>query len=410
MEISAVVGDGNLMTNRIQKLRSLRAELQEHRALFPILRANIEAGSSCQDRDDHLIEAFDRACGEYVRGNRAARATTKWFFTVGIALVFVTHVVIFLIAGSFVYLAFLLGVAFSSFIAGLMADALRFWFVGTFVYAGALIAQTAAGYALVQREGITLLELAYNMPLSYDYGEAFIGISLLIGAPATFIASSVVRLYVKLELGFIKDRWRKDFAQSGVALTLTLVLRDLAKGRPYGDESQSETLEYLDVAADLLRSAPPRNIGGLRARENRAILEHLSASARVVDSYRLSVLLPKHDTFSLLRGQIAEIVATVLLGNYGSLPKESIVPSPQASWIRRSLRLIRLAVVAALPIAVVFAADAIGFQLPESVSDTLIFASILWAVIVVVTIVDPQLERRMNMTRDALAILRGSSS
>jgi hypothetical protein len=382
------------------KLSSLRAELQEIRNLFPLLLQCVHKNSLNIEEQDELARAFKRAAAQYVRARHYVNSREKVMDGLGLILSVSMIATLFAVINSpSVAFIVLLGTVVCHLSAALAPTRLG--------YPAFLIAQTCGGYLLLQRRHVGLRDIYLNTVSTSLSTKILFGLTLGPAVGVGFAAVYAIREAIQKKVH--RRIWR-SFARSGIAINLIFVLKIVRNNTSYAEQLHSEALPFLAVAADLLRVGLPRNIKGLRSKEAFTVSEQLAASARMVNTYRVPLLFPTPETRKLLCDQIAEITVCILLGNFGALPRESVIAGPAVPRLERVARVARLLVVALLPPVAVYAAKALGLAFPPGVSNTASLAATLWTVVVILTILDPELEHRITLMRKIISLARKDDS
>ncbi|MEU7482180.1 hypothetical protein AB0A63_39855 [Lentzea sp. NPDC042327] len=163
----------------------------------------------------------------------------------------------------------------------------------------------------------------------------------------------------------------------------------------------------LTRCAEAVRVGLSRNLGSLAysSSEKNIIQLRCEGAARVLDSYRIWMLLPNQQSYSDLKGKLAETLLTLINEHYDDLP----MPDDQASISRPWVKIrhwAKSAVIGLSPTALLLGYNYLGTPLPATVYGATLLACLVWAGATLLIAFDPLAKERAALTADIFSILR----
>jgi hypothetical protein len=165
----------------------------------------------------------------------------------------------------------------------------------------------------------------------------------------------------------------------------------------------------LDRIREIIGVQLPRalQLSGPNARP--VVQAHFDGVAAFIDQMQVSVALADDSTLPELRESIGFLITALLLGEYAALPVAPVTSPSAASRLRRLSSVLRTVAAGAVPAACVAGAWLAGVPLPRVILTWAIVVALAWAVITLVSVLDPTYRTRLEDLRELISSVRGGS-
>jgi hypothetical protein len=220
----------------------------------------------------------------------------------------------------------------------------------------------------------------------------------------TFIPS----LLVFLE---IYERWLlRNAPRYNLIHELILVLMRLTEGgaKFSHNETKRYIISHLEQSAICLSIGIPKS-AALPTLANRAILqEKCSGAANAIRALQVGVALPDSKTQEHLETVVLETTVAVAHDTLDSLPRETA--SDNIGRRSRVMQVVRTVIVSIVPLVVLLTMRYAGLRLSSAFNNWAIIIAIIWAVITILSLLDPLYESRLKVMGDFISTIRGQGS
>jgi hypothetical protein len=120
------------------------------------------------------------------------------------------------------------------------------------------------------------------------------------------------------------------------------------------------------------------------------------------------VCLPKPDSPEYIQQELRHVLDLVSAGQWDDLPVADPPAMTPLSWWKRALNLVRSLAIALLPVVIVSTLDA-NQRLPAQFSAYILAASWIWAMISLLSALDPRFGQKLSAFKDLPSFLTISS-
>jgi hypothetical protein len=143
---------------------------------------------------------------------------------------------------------------------------------------------------------------------------------------------------------------------------------------------------------------------------SRAILqEKCSGAAAAIRALQIPVMFPDSKTLEPLRDTVARTIVIVVRDNLDLLPRETAA-AVEHHGLSRIIPVLRTIIIGIIPSAVLFATHYSGLSLSSTFNNWAILATILWAVITLLSLLDPLYATRIKTMGDLISAFRGKDT
>jgi hypothetical protein len=225
----------------------------------------------------------------------------------------------------------------------------------------------------------------------------FMATSLFILMQGVWLISSIVRAATT-------GRLVRRYPNVQILFTL-LVARKLLGVHPnrLANQSTKNAVEgLLHGAAAQLERDMPKFIGLPNGYQQDQLKQRFAESAAGIRLMSLRLALSDDSTQSKIRDEVTDLIQIIAVGDYGLLPKCEL--PPRATWARKMITVCRNLVVAFIPLAAAATARYAGLRFSSGFENWVIAVSLIWAVITVISLLDPHYESKIANLRDLVSI------
>jgi hypothetical protein len=214
---------------------------------------------------------------------------------------------------------------------------------------------------------------------------------------------------------WIVNAWitTRRFAYPHVALfgELVDIAGWLTSDRRFMDLRQRPAvLRGLERAAELLERGLPKYVDMPGSHEAALLKLRCEQGAAVLREYQLWIALPTRETRETLLQRLIELMAVIATGRYDALPVGRPSTRNRGERLRASANIIRSVIVGLLPFSVLWIAQEMEVAPGGSIGDWLRFTAIAWAILSLITLVDPLQAHRLALFRDLLSGFRAGAT
>jgi hypothetical protein len=124
-----------------------------------------------------------------------------------------------------------------------------------------------------------------------------------------------------------------------------------------------------------------------------------TANAQYVRSLKRWVLLPRPDTFVVLRAKVVELLCSILNRDYDGIPRSDSPREIGRHWFYSVVDVFRVVVIASLPLAMVLVAKHFNVKVSDTISNFSVAWGILFVVISLVLRADPSFKDKVEFIR-----------
>lgn len=192
---------------------------------------------------------------------------------------------------------------------------------------------------------------------------------------------------------------------------LVLIMVRLAEGdvKFSHPDTKKYVIAHLEQAAVYLSLGIP-NSAALPSIASRTILqEKCSGAAGAIRALQVAVMLPDPKTYENLRATVARAIIAVAQDNLESLPRENVT-TIERRGLSRIAPVFRTIIISAIPLAVLFVMRYASLSLSATFNNWAIAVGILWAVITLLSMLDPLYATRIKTMGDLISAIRGRDS
>ena len=118
-------------------------------------------------------------------------------------------------------------------------------------------------------------------------------------------------------------------------------------------------------------------------------------------------LLPRPDTRDYLLRQFKVLFEIVLQDDWGNMPLIELPDVPRLSWRQKVFRTVRTIIVAALPLATLYALSDHLKDIHATISGTLWGGAIIWLAVSLMTLLDERFSEKLSGVKEILGALKG---
>jgi hypothetical protein len=235
-------------------------------------------------------------------------------------------------------------------------------------------------------------EAAYCMSMS----DSLI-LLLIVGALAMALIESIV-------LG----RYERSYANVKVLDDLIKIQRFLADHPTRTSDSmyKKHMSRSLEIAATRVEKNLPRSIALANPFLQEKLQQQFTGAAAALRLMQLRLLLSEESTIVDIRGEVREFIHAIASGNYALMP--TMDPLPKRSRSKMIFSACRDMVIAFTPIAILEASNYAGLKLPSQILSWGTAVCLLWAIITIVSFLDPLYKARIATLQDIASIFRNS--
>ncbi|MFF5211008.1 hypothetical protein [Streptosporangium sp. NPDC000396] len=166
-------------------------------------------------------------------------------------------------------------------------------------------------------------------------------------------------------------------------------------------KARQEILTLLAKVAFLLRAGIPAAARGGTPLTRAVVRARAIEASRAVIDLQLWIALPSPTTYDDFRTRIADLTCTILTGEYDRLPTRDATPEvTRRTWHARALEAVRTLIVALIPLVSLLIADRLGLTLPSPLDDGALIATLAWAIVLLLSLLDPNFPTHLAAVRD----------
>ena len=131
--------------------------------------------------------------------------------------------------------------------------------------------------------------------------------------------------------------------------------------------------------------------------------EKCSQAAAKLRMMQVSVALGDSSALNKIKGTVATYIIAISTGNYNNLPCVSVT-SEDGRKLSRLAHVCKIIIVAVVPIGCLIAARYAGLHLSPDFNNWAVAVTLLWAVITLVSILDPLYKSRIQEMQNVFAL------
>lgn len=238
-------------------------------------------------------------------------------------------------------------------------------------------------------------------PASVADGVAYVATLGFVGLCVLTIAA--ISMYTAMRLT-VRSR-DAAVAESVVIGELGSALTALAADGAWADGAKrAAAADHLHRAARVVEHGLPERLRSADAATTSAVRDRCRRMAAAIDELQRCVLLPGEGTPDAVRASVTTAARAIAAGRLDELPTAD--PPPGRSRREVVVTVLRTAIVAALPAAVFGVLQASTAAVDGAVSGYVTGVCLAWAVVTVVSVLDPLFRDKVAAVREAAGLLR----
>ncbi|MDI9979421.1 hypothetical protein [Rhodococcus sp. IEGM 1307] len=174
-------------------------------------------------------------------------------------------------------------------------------------------------------------------------------------------------------------------------------------------QSRRRIIKLLEQIAINFESILPIALGLDRRDPLDASVDHFRRVAEFVRTLKIWVAFPQETTQADLHHELLSIIGPIATHRYHYLHAVEKLPitSARVRWQHHLMKAIRQIFVAVIPIAaLLFVTKAFGVSIPAEIGTYITVACLLWAVIVLLSALDPNYRENANTVKDLIASIK----
>lgn len=189
---------------------------------------------------------------------------------------------------------------------------------------------------------------------------------------------------------------------------LILVMTRLNKGniRFSHVDTKGYIIYHLERAAICLSYGIPKS-ADLPSLASRTVLqEKCSGAATAIRACQIAVVLPDPKTYEHIQTTVVQAIIAVAQDNLELLPRETPT-TDERKGLSRIVPTGRVIVISVLPLAVLLGIRYAGLKLSSSFNNWAIIVAVLWAIVTLLSSLDPLYASRLKTMGDLISAIRG---
>lgn len=258
-----------------------------------------------------------------------------------------------------------------------------------------------AGTELVQRRSRNDLSSLFASENAFQFGLASLAVCSA-GLAITLVPSFLVSLQMVEKFRLYRA------ARYAVLHELILALVSLSGGSTESSrpDSKRHIITHLERAAIYLQIGIPKSTM-LQSPTGRAILQQrCDEAANAIRSLQTDIAFPGSKTHENAKFAVAHAVVSVAQDNLEAMPKKNVCTKRGGRLIRIVLA-IRTIAISGIPLGVLIIVRYADLNLSSEFENWAIVIAILWAIITVLSLLDPLYATRIKTMSDLISAIRG---
>ena len=216
---------------------------------------------------------------------------------------------------------------------------------------------------------------------------------------------------VAAALNALINRAMRKFSDALIIHELVGLLQDVSKrASTFNDiATKSRICRRLQRVAAYLQTGIPGAISLPNPAAQQALQDRFDQSVAYLNEMQLAVTLANDKTLDEFRNTVVNYIWVMAQGRYELLPVGSLVVVKRSKK-QQLVRVGKTIAVAIIPISCLLVAQLAGAKPPAQFTGWAIVASIAWAAITFISLLDPAYKSRLDDVRDFVGIFRGKSN
>jgi hypothetical protein len=170
-----------------------------------------------------------------------------------------------------------------------------------------------------------------------------------------------------------------------------------------------EIMSRLDDVASCMERDIPRVLKTRDLRTNAWLSEQWGGKAAAVRSLEQWLITPKPDTRERLEDQLTMLFRRALLNDWDAMAHLRPEDPPHPSWTARLKTGLKTVLIAILPLVLLLALGKTNVAVTGALGDYLKIGAIIWALVTLISLLDPLYAIKLTAIRDAIDLLRNKS-
>ncbi|MHA6619672.1 hypothetical protein [Pseudonocardia sp. DLS-67] len=165
---------------------------------------------------------------------------------------------------------------------------------------------------------------------------------------------------------------------------------------------------HLRRAAHHIRHDMPYRLELPSATQTIEYRSRCDAVARHVECYAYELFSATEPTITQVRLRLVRDAVALARFHDGEIEGVPTGPFATRRFVHRVLLAIRATIIGALPATALFALDRLQIEIPESIAGVAVIVAIVWSLVTLLMLIDPELPDRVKSTSGLLSLLRGN--
>jgi hypothetical protein len=164
----------------------------------------------------------------------------------------------------------------------------------------------------------------------------------------------------------------------------------------------------LEYAATLMENDMPQSISLKNDALRGQLQESFASSAAALRGMELRLAFSDDSTMRKIRDEVTDFIYAIATGDYALLPTAPPLPSP--SKARKIGAILKEIFVALIPLTVLTIVRYVGVQVSAGIANWATVVSLIWAIVIIISVLDPRYKSKIADVKDVMSIIRGSGS
>lgn len=175
-------------------------------------------------------------------------------------------------------------------------------------------------------------------------------------------------------------------------------------------DNKNATTQHLENAAILINDGVPKKLTASNSLIQSALRGKCELAAAAIRELEAKVALADMKALDEIQEIIADIVTAICLGTYDIHLQANPGQVPHLSLTRKLGRASQTLLIGIIPIAMILGFRYGGIKLSSQFNNWAVAIAILWAVIVIISALDPLYKNRLKAVQDFISAFRGGAS
>jgi hypothetical protein len=226
---------------------------------------------------------------------------------------------------------------------------------------------------------------------------AFCLLGALLAAIALFTASRLTA----------RRRIRREPDLAALWFAVVLVAWIGPKGKLGNLSDRNWIMKSLELISRSIDLGVPRILGTSSSQAGAVIRSRFTQASRRIRQYQVWVALPQPGTGLALRHELADLVGTLVTGDYHLLPlDEPDANADDFTRLTRAGKFFTELLIACLPLGIVLGCSALKFGIPDYLQQWLVSFTAVWLIVKTLQLLDPNAGRTWVEVNTALQTIR----